>query len=354
MRNGSTKIEGQLRVAFSTSYGLRNTHQKEIRMNDEQLRQVLPHAFDGIDLPFLGRKSSGKVREIYDQGDRLILITTDRLSAFDRILGLVPYKGQVLNQLSAFWFEQTRDIVGNHFLASPDPNVTIGRKCRPLPVEVVVRGFISGVTKTALWYRYSQGERTIYGIDFPDGLRKNDPLPEPIITPTTKASDGGHDERITSAEVVAQGLVDPETWMRVQGAAVELFRRGQEIARRGGLILVDTKYEFGISDDGEILLIDEVHTPDSSRFWTLESYEKLNAGDAVGERAEPENFDKEFIRLYYAEHGYRGDGDPFPLPAELAIQAAQRYIRTYEMITGRVFEPGEYPVGERVRQNLKG
>lgn len=318
-------------------------------MNEDQLRRILPHAFDGVDLPFLGPKSSGKVREIYDQGDRLVLVTTDRLSAFDRILGLVPYKGQVLNQLSAFWFEQTRDIVGNHFLSMPDPNVTVGRKCRPLPVEVVVRGFISGVTKTALWYRYSQGERTIYGIDFPDGLHKNDALPEPIITPTTKARDGGHDERITSAEVVAQGLVDPETWMQVQGAAVKLFLRGQEIARRGGLILVDTKYEFGLSDDGEVLLIDEVHTPDSSRYWIADSYA---ARHAAGE--EPENFDKEFIRLYYAEHGYRGDGDPFPLPAELAVQAAQRYIRTYEMITGKGFEAGEYPVAERVASNLKG
>jgi len=318
-------------------------------MNEDQLRRVLPQAFDGIDLPFLGPKSSGKVREIYDQGDRLILVTTDRLSAFDRILGLVPYKGQVLNQLSAFWFERTRDIVGNHFLSAPDPNVTVGRKCRPLPVEVVVRGFISGVTSTALWYRYSQGERTIYGIDFADGLSKNDPLPEPIITPTTKARDGGHDERITSAEVVAQGLVDLETWAQVQAAAVALFRRGQEIARQGGLILVDTKYEFGLSEDGEVLLIDEVHTPDSSRYWIADSYESRHAaGD------EPENFDKEFIRLYYAAHGYRGEGDPFPLPAELAIQAATRYIRTYEMITGKAFEAGEYPVDERVSRNLKG
>ncbi|MBX2998954.1 MAG: phosphoribosylaminoimidazolesuccinocarboxamide synthase [Caldilineaceae bacterium] len=317
-------------------------------MQHKQIADVLPHAFDGVDLPFLGTKFSGKVREIYNQGEQLILITTDRLSAFDRILGLVPYKGQVLNQLSAFWFEQTRDIVGNHFLSSPDPNVTVGRKCRPLPVEVVVRGFISGVTKTALWYRYSQGERLIYGIDFPDGLRKNDPLPQPIITPTTKAREGGHDERITSAEVVEHGLVDAQTWARVQEAAVSLFRRGQEIARRGGLILVDTKYEFGLSPDGEILLIDEVHTPDSSRFWLAENYA---ARHAAGE--EPENFDKEFIRLYYAEHGYRGDGDPFPLPADLAIQAAQRYIHTYEMITGRGFEPDEYPIADRVRRRLK-
>lgn len=316
-------------------------------MNEDQLRRVLPHAFDGVDLPFLGPKSSGKVREIYDQGDQLILITTDRLSAFDRILGLVPYKGQVLNQLSAFWFEQTRDIVGNHFLHAPDPNVTIGRKCHPLPVEVVVRGFISGVTKTALWYRYSQGERLIYGIDFPDGLRKNDPLPQPIITPTTKARDGGHDERITVAEVVEQGLVDVQTWDRVQEAAIALFRRGQEIARSGGLILVDTKYEFGISADGEILLIDEVHTPDSSRFWIAESYADRHA---TGE--EPENFDKEFIRLYYTARGYRGDGVPFPLPPDLAVQAAERYIRTYEMLTGRPFSPAALPAAPRIAHAL--
>jgi phosphoribosylaminoimidazole-succinocarboxamide synthase len=326
-------------------------------MDRTMIQSALSHAFDGVDLPFLGQKSSGKVREIYVHGDKLILVTTDRLSAFDRILGLVPYKGQVLNQLSAFWFEQTRDIVGNHFVELPDPNVTIGRRCRPLPVEVVVRGFISGVTETALWYRYSQGERTIYGIDFPDGLRKNDSLPGPIITPTTKAQAGGHDERITSAEVVKQGLVAPEIWERVQAAAVALFKRGQEIARQGGLILVDTKYEFGLTDDGDLLLIDEVHTPDSSRFWTAESYQKLTAEDAESaegsERGEPENFDKEFIRLYYAAHGYRGDGDPFPLPAELATQAAERYIRTYELITGRAFEPGAYPVGKRVERGLR-
>ncbi len=326
--------------------------------NAKQLGSDSAQAFDGIDLPFLGPKSSGKVREIYADGDQLILITTDRLSAFDRILGLVPYKGQVLNQLSAFWFEQTRDIVPNHFIASPDPNVTVARRCRPLPVEVVVRGFISGVTNTSLWVRYSQGERNIYGIDFPDGLRKNDALPQPIITPTTKAQDGGHDERITSAEIVAQGLVDPETWMRVQDVAVKLFQRGQEIARRSGLVLVDTKYEFGLDADGNVTLIDEVHTPDSSRFWTLESYEKLTAeGASLSSREakqdEPENFDKEFVRLYYAAHGYRGDGEPFPLPADLAIAAADRYIRTYELLTGKPFEPGSYPVGERVARNLQ-
>ncbi|MBI3957540.1 MAG: phosphoribosylaminoimidazolesuccinocarboxamide synthase [Chloroflexi bacterium] len=344
-------------------------------MNPIPIERALAHPFDGIDLPFLGRKRQGKVRDIYElDDDRLLLVATDRLSAFDRILGLVPYKGQVLNQLAAFWFAQVADIIGSHFIGSPDPNVTIGRKCRPLPVEVVVRGYITGVTSTALWVRYSQGERTIYGMDFPDGLHKNDPLPEPIITPTTKAQDGGHDERITSAEIVERGLVSADLWEQVCAAAIAVFQRGQAIARRGGLILVDTKYEFGLTDDGELVLIDEMHTPDSSRFWTVESYEEVTAksftaearrgAEARGgeaeerkgreERAEPENFDKEFIRLYYAARGYRGEGEPFPMPEALAVQAAARYIRAYEMLTGRTFEPGEYPAGPRIKRNLRG
>ena len=318
---------------------------------------ALEYTFAGIDLDFLGPKRSGKVRDIYEYGDRLILVTTDRLSAFDHILGLVPYKGQVLNQLSAFWFGQTRDIVNNHFVESPDPNVTVGRLCRPLPVEVVVRGYISGVTKTSLWYRYSLGERRIYGLDFPDGLAKNDPLPQPVITPTTKAQNGGHDERITGAEIVESGLVAGQLWELVCEASLALFRRGQEIAAEGGLLLVDTKYEFGLAEDGELLLIDEVHTPDSSRFWTAASYEQVMAdrsqsNDKSAEPEEPENFDKEYVRLAYAAQGYRGDGLPSPLPAELALEAAARYIHAYELLTGRAFAPGELPVAGRVASSL--
>ena len=317
-------------------------------MNTTELQVALHQTLTTTDLTFLGPKTQGKVRDIYQQGDQLVLITTDRLSAFDRILGAVPYKGQVLNQLAAFWFAETADIIPNHLIAVPDPNVTIAKRCRPLPVEVVVRGYISGVTSTALWYRYSQGERTIYGIAFPDGLQKNDQLPTPIITPTTKASDGGHDERITSAEVVELGLVEAAMWAQICQAAIAIFRRGQEIARRGGLILVDTKYEFGVTDEGEVRLIDEVHTPDSSRYWIAETYaERVAAGQ------EPENFDKEFVRLYYAAQGYRGEGEPFPLPADLALEAAQRYIRTYELLTGRTFEPGELPVNARMERQLR-
>ena len=317
-------------------------------LSEQQLYQSLPNALAGVDLPFLGEKMHGKVRDIYTQGGELVLITTDRLSAFDRILGVVPYKGQVLNQLAAFWFEQTRTIIGNHLITVPDPNVTIARRCQPLPVEVVVRGYITGVTQTALWVRYSQGERTIYGLDFPDGLQKNDPLPTPIITPTTKGGATGHDERITSAQVVAMGLATESQWTQICAAAVAVFQRGQAIARQVGLILVDTKYEFGVTPAGEVLLIDEVHTPDSSRFWLADSYA---ARHAAGQ--EPENFDKEFVRLYYAAQGYRGDGEPVPLPAELAVQAAQRYIRTYELLTGQPFVPGDLPAAARIEQNLR-
>jgi phosphoribosylaminoimidazole-succinocarboxamide synthase len=317
-------------------------------LDQATLRHALPYALDGVDLPFLGPKTQGKVRDMYRHGDELILVTTDRLSAFDRILGLVPYKGQVLNQLAAFWFDQTQDILPNHLLDLPDPNVAVVRACTPLPVEVVVRGYISGVTQTALWYRYSQGERNIYGIDFPDGLHKNDPLPTPVITPTTKARDGGHDERITSAEIVSSGLIEAKLWEQVSEAAIAIFQRGQAIAQQGGLILVDTKYEFGVDAAGKLVLIDEVHTPDSSRFWRADSY---TSHHSAGE--EPENFDKEFIRLYYVAQGYRGDGEPFPMPPELAVQAAERYITTYEMITKRAFIPGDLPAAPRIAQAMK-
>lgn len=301
-----------------------------------------------VNLDFLGPKTQGKVRDIYDLGEQLLIVTTDRLSAFDRILGHVPYKGQVLNQVSAFWFEQLESIVPNHVLSIPDPNVTLAHRCTPLPVEVVVRGYISGVTDTSLWRRYELGERNIYGIDFPEGLRKNEPLPKPIITPTTKAQDGGHDERITSAEVVSQGIVETDLWAQICETAIAIFQRGQAIAQQGGLMLVDTKYEFGLDAAGQLTLIDEVHTPDSSRFWISESYvSRMSQGQ------EPENYDKEFIRLHYAAEGYTGHGDPPPMPISLAEQASQRYRKTYEMITGQLFVPGRLPADARIIENVK-
>lgn len=312
------------------------------------LQELLPNAFHESNLKLAG-KQSGKVRDWYPlDGAQRLIITTDRLSAFDRVLTSVPYKGQVLNQLAAWWFDQTADVIANHKVSIPDPNALIGVDARPLPVEVIVRGYITGVTGTALWYRYSLGERDIYGYTFPEGLQKNDRLPEPIITPTTKGGPTGHDERLTCAEVVEKGLLPAELWDEVQVAALALFKRGQQVAAEAGLILVDTKYEFGLDPNGKLMLIDEVHTPDSSRFWKADTYAELFAAGN-----EPENFDKEFVRLAYAEHGYRGDGVPPTVPDSLWAAASQRYMTIYEMLTGQSFIPGSYPVEQRLIENLR-
>ncbi len=316
-------------------------------LNAERLHALLGEGLQQTELRLPGKRS-GKVRDSYQlQKGRLLLVTTDRLSAFDLILACVPYKGQVLNQLAAWWFEKTADIIPNHAVSVPDPNALVARQARPFTVEVIVRGYISGVTKTALWYRYSLGERDIYGHTFSDGLKKNQALPLPIITPTTKGGPTGHDERLTCAEVVQRGLLDEDTWDHVQAAALDIFRRGQEIAQRAGLILVDTKYEFGRGANDDVMLIDELHTPDSSRFWRADSYaERFESGK------EPENFDKEFVRLEYAAQGYRGDGPPPQMDAELWVAASQRYISIYEMLTGCTFVPGTYPVEPRLKENL--
>lgn len=313
----------------------------------DQLRPLLPQAFEKSDLP-LPHKLIGKVRDNYPLSEqRRLLITTDRLSAFDRVLGCVPYKGQVLNQLSAWWFSNTGDIISNHLIETPDPNALVAINVEPFPVEVIVRGYITGVTSTALWHRYSLGEREIYGYHFPEGLRKNQILVEPIITPTTKGGPTGHDERLTCAEVVTKGYLEATDWDLIQTAALQLFKRGQATAKRAGLLLVDTKYEFGRTINGDILLIDEVHTPDSSRFWRADTYSERFATNA-----EPDNFDKEFVRLAYAERGYRGEGPAPELPEEIWLSASQRYIQIYEMLTGKEFVPGKYPVEFRLQDNL--
>jgi phosphoribosylaminoimidazole-succinocarboxamide synthase len=317
-------------------------------ISTQELMRLIPLALDETNLPLTG-KTSGKVRDSYDLPDgKRLIVTTDRLSAFDRILARVPYKGQVLNQLSGWWFGQTGDIIPNHIEQLPDPNAAIVTNARPFLVEVIVRGYITGVTSTALWYRYALGEREIYGYHFPEGLVKNQALPKPIITPTTKGGLNEHDERLTCAEVVEKGLLDADSWDQVQSAALAVFARGQELARKAGLVLVDTKYEFGRTADNRILLIDEVHTPDSSRFWRADSYEAQLASGR-----EPENFDKEFVRMAYAELGYRGEGAIPAVPETLWVSASQRYITIYEMLTGKTFEPGPYPVGPRIAENLR-
>lgn len=311
-------------------------------LSHQELLDAVPQALHSVDLPNLGPKRTGKVRDIYEQGDTQILITTDRVSSFDRVLGTIPFKGQVLNQLSAWWFEQTRYIIGNHMRSMPDSNVLLARRAEPLLVEVVVRGYITGVTSTSLWTLYKQGERRPYGIVLPEGMRKNDRLPAPVITPTTKAADGTHDQQLTSAAVVERGLVPADLWQQIETAALALFTRGQSLAARAGLILVDTKYEFGLIN-GQLVLIDELHTPDSSRFWTMDSY---------GTADEPENFDKEYLRRWFVDHGYRGDGPPPAIPAEIAANTAARYISVYERLTGTSFVPGVQPVAERIAQHM--
>jgi phosphoribosylaminoimidazole-succinocarboxamide synthase len=304
---------------------------------------------DDIDLPLPDRRD-GKVRVSYAlPSNRRLFVTTDRLSAFDRVIASVPLKGQVLNELSAWWFSTTRDVVANHLLGVPDPNVTIARAAMPLPVEVIVRGHITGITSTSLWAQYAGGARTIYGHRFPEGLRKNTPLPRPIVTPTTKAVAGGHDEPIGCAEVADTGLVPAALWDRVVTAALMLFARGVASAATAGLVLADTKYEFGLAvDDGELMLIDEVHTPDSSRYWIASSYEeRLAAG------GEPESLDKENVRRALAELGYRGDGRPPDLPRDVVDATGRSYVDAYERLTGCSFIPGEQPAAPRIARALE-
>ncbi len=299
-----------------------------------------------IDLQGFGKKYSGKVRDWYLVDDKRILITTDRISAFDRILGHIPYKGQVLNLLSAFWFNKTNDIIDNHMISIPDPNVMIAKNATSLPVEVVVRGYISGVTNTSIWGSYQKGDRVIYGIQLPEGLRKNQKLPQPIITPTTKA-EIGHDERLTRKEIIEKNIVAKDVWEQIEDAAIQLFQRGSEIAEEKGLILVDTKYEFGMLN-GKVLVIDEMHTPDSSRFWKKDTYEQR-----FSEGIEPENFDKEFLRIWFKERGYTGDGKPPVMPDDFIMQVSKRYLDVYEKITGKKIVINEMEnIQERIKKNL--
>ncbi len=310
----------------------------------------LTRTLDHARIPELPNPYFGKVRDCYDLADnRRILISSDRISAFDRILAAIPYKGQVLTQTARFWFDHTADICPNHVLEYPDPNVVIGKKLTILPVEIVVRGYLAGSTGTSILTLYKKGQRQMYGHTLPDGLRDNQALPGPIITPTSKALDGGHDEPLTAAEIVSQGLLTQAQWDRISSVALALFARGQEMAAKRGLILVDTKYEFGTDSDGNILLADEIHTPDSSRYWLADGY-----AEALANGARPPSFDKDVIRSWVVA---RCDPytDPIPeIPAEMIAATAQVYIDAYEAITGQRFVPdtaGATPL-DRVRTNL--
>ena len=318
----------------------------------QEIEAAIPGAIRRVELADLAalwpgaRVDEGKVRDMLLLGGERLLVTTDRVSAFDRVLGAIPFKGQVLTRLTAFWLERTRDLVANHLLAVPDPNTMRVREAKALPVEIVVRGHITGVTDTALWTLYSRGVERPYGLTLPAGLRKNDALPTPMITPTTKAVGGAHDERLTADEVVQRGLVPKALWDEAVEVALALFQRGQAVAREAGFVLVDTKYEMGLID-GRLALIDEVHTPDSSRYWRLDDWERSRESGAA-----PEHWDKEFLRLWYAAAGYRGEGEPPPMPPQVVAQVAERYIAVCEGLTGTPFEPAGGGAG-RVREAIR-
>lgn len=288
----------------------------------------------------------GKVRDMYLLPDKRILITTDRQSAFDHVLGAIPLKGQVLNRMARYWFEQTADIAPNQVLAVPDANVTVARELKILPVEIVVRRYLTGSSDTAIWTHYSKGVRHYCGIRLPEGMVKNQPFDAPIITPTTKSDE--HDELISPQEILARGLVDRHTWEQVEQIALALFARGAEMAARQGLILVDTKYEMGLDEEGRITLADEIHTPDSSRYWVAATYQERH-----GRGAEPESLDKEFLRLWLREKGISDDNIP-QLDDSIRIQVAQRYIDLFERVTGQPFEAelGEVPILERIERRI--
>ena len=301
--------------------------------------------------PELPNYQRGKVRDSYDLPDgRRIMITTDRQSAFDLVLAAVPLKGQVLNQTAQFWFEHTADLCPNHVIGVPDPNVVIGRRLDIIPIEMVIRDYLTGSTDTSIWPMYRRGQRVLYGHTLPDGLVKNQKLPRTVITPTTKAAQGDHDAPVTEADILKRGIVSPAHWKELSDKALAIFARGREIAARNGLILVDTKYEFGFDKEGRITLADEIHTPDSSRYWIRQSYgQRLAAGE------EPESLDKEFLRLWIAARcdPYK---DKIPLiPPETLLEFSAKYVKLYEQVTGRRFQRPAFdrPVKERIRDNLK-
>ena len=318
-------------------------------MNIETLRKGLTITLDRTDLPGLGKKYQGKVRDNYTTDDgRRFIVVTDRISAFDRVLGTLPFKGQVLNSLATFWFDDTKQIVPNHMLSAPDPNAMECVECTPLPVEFVVRAYLTGVSSTSILTAYKQGQREFCGHRLPEGLSAHEALPKPLVTPTTKAPQGEHDENISREEIIARKTLTAELFDEAAQHALMLFAHGQRVCAERGLILVDTKYEFGIDPKGRIVVIDEIHTPDSSRFWFAKSYsERMSQGKT------PESFDKEYVRRWLADQGYKGDGPAPTVPDDVRVEAARRYIEACETIRGDKFEPDLNPPAERLAKNLR-
>lgn len=316
-------------------------------MQIEKIKEHLDDVLKETSFSELGERKVGKVRDIYIAKDKITLISTDRHSSFDRNIAHIPFKGEILNKISLFWFKNTEDIIQNHVISSPDPAVLVAKKCTPLPIEAVVRGYITGVTGTSLWTHYKDGKRDFGNFILPDGLKKNQKLEEPVFTPSTKFEE--HDRTLSKDEIVSEGLLSREMVDKVEKTAKALFKKGQELALTRGLILVDTKYEFGLDENGELMLIDEIHTPDSSRYWKAGSYqERFDKGE------EPEYFDKEFLRIWFKDNcdPYKDEILP-PAPKDLVAELSRRYIEIYETITGDTFEHDfSMTVLERLKKNL--
>ena len=318
------------------------------KMEIQKIKEHINDVLKETNFNFLGQKKKGKVRDVYEQKDKLILIATDRHSSFDRIIAHIPFKGEVLNQISLFWFEKTKDIIQNHILNSPDPNVVVVKKCKVIPIEMVVRGYISGSTNSSLWTLNKNGERDFGSFTLPEGMKKNQKLETPVLTPTTKSDE--HDRPLTPKQIVEEEIVSEALWNQLADTALELFARGQQVALERGLLLVDTKYEFGLDENRKLMLIDEIHTPDSSRYWKADSYdERFDKGE------EPEYFDKEFLRLWFKGHCDPYKDEVLPeAPADLVAELSRRYIEIYEIITGTTFKHDfETPVLTRITKNLK-
>jgi phosphoribosylaminoimidazole-succinocarboxamide synthase len=317
-------------------------------VSPELLRELCSRTLDTTNFTGLGTRIEGKVRDSYVEEKKRTIVVSDRVSCFDVVVGTIPLKGQVLNQMAAFWFEKTREIAPNHLVSVPDPSVSIVREVKIQPVEFVTRAYLTGVTSTSIWTAYAKGAREYCGHRLPDGLVKHQRLPQAIVTPTTKAEKGEHDELTSRAEIVRRGVMSAELYDRAEALALRLFAAGSAWAASRGLILVDTKYELGLDDAGNLVVADEIHTPDSSRYWYLDTYP-----DAMAQGADPKALDKEYVRRWFVnERGYKGDGPPPPLPDDVRVEAARRYIESFEQLSGRAFVPDTTEPIARIKRNL--
>ena len=309
----------------------------------DKIKDQLKHCLSEFDIDNFGEKYRGKVRDNFHFKDKIAMVTSDRVSAFDHVLGTIPFKGQILTEIANFWFEKTSDIVRNHIVSKPDPQVMIVEKAAPLPIEIIIRGYITG----SLWRDYCDGKGNQYGFELPENLNKNQKFDPPIVTPTTKEEYGLHDQPISKEEIIKQGYVDKDIYELAEKYSLELFQRGQEWADKQDLILVDTKYEFGMIGD-ELIVIDEIHTPDSSRYWVKDGYlERYN------NKEDQKMLDKENIRKWLIDRGFSGEGTPPELSDEIRVFLAEQYISLYKKITGRDFEPASGDVKNRILTNLK-